>query len=219
VTEAVLDGKKIPASKFPTMALKVGSKVLNLSRMIGNRPQLMFHSPNDSQIDIAIAPLDEAFWKLLTEEKNKSAIDLDEWRPPDWPSVKWGLAAGYPDEHKTHTTIGNTGYIANQLIVTVAEVSSSLPPNKFITLSSQLKNPHSWYFSGLSGGPLYVVENPEERYVEDNELFPVGIVFEGFPSTGRPDVPGTLQPNPDAFLNSADLFMRALTLTPDTFDE
>jgi hypothetical protein len=65
-----------------------------------------------------------------------------------------------------------------------------------------------------------VVEKPEQRYVEDDELFPVGIVFEGFPSTGRPDVPGAPQRDPkEAFLNEQDLFFRALALTPDIFDE
>ena len=154
------------------------------------KAELIFRSPRDMKIDIAIAPLSEAYWNFLTDKKNKTAINLDDWQAPNSSSVKWGLAAGYPDEHKTHTTVGETEYIANQLITTVAEVSSSLPPRKLITLSSQLKNPHSWYFSGLSGGPLYVVEKPEEREVEDDELFPVGIVFQGFPSTGRPDVPG-----------------------------
>jgi hypothetical protein len=202
------------------MALKVGRKVLNLSRMTRDKAELIFRSPKDKKIDIAIAPLSEASWKLLTDEKNKTAINLDDWRAPDWSSVKWGLAAGYPDEHKTHTSVGETEYIANQLITTVAEVSSSLPPHKLITLSSQLANPHSWYFSGLSGGPLYVVEKTEERDVEDDELFPVGIVFEGFPSTGRPDVPGAPQRDPkEAFLNEQDLFFRALALTPNTFDE
>jgi hypothetical protein len=65
-----------------------------------------------------------------------------------------------------------------------------------------------------------VVEKPEQRYVEDDELFPVGIVFEGFPGTGRPDVPGAPQRDPkEAFLNEQDLFFRALALTPDIFDE
>jgi hypothetical protein len=37
----------------------------------------------------------------------------------------------------------------------------------------------------LSGGPLHVPEGPEERSVEDEELFPIGITFQGFPSSGR----------------------------------
>ena len=220
VVEAVFDGKTIPGCKFPTMALKVGRKVLNLSRMIGRKAELNFRSPKDEKIDIAIAPLTEAHWKLLTNEKKKTAIDLDNWQAPDWSSVKWGLAAGYPNEHKTHTTVGETEYIANQLITAVAEVSSDLPPHKRITLSSALAKPHSWYFSGLSGGPLYVVEGPEERDVEDDALFPVGIIYQGFPSTYRPDVSGAPQRDPkQAFLNEQDLFFRALALTPDTFDE
>jgi hypothetical protein len=220
VAEQVFDGKKVPRSKFPTLALKVGGRPLNLSRMTRNKAELTFRSPKDKEIDIAIAPLCEGYWKLLTDEKNKSAINLDSWRAPDWSSVKWGLAAGYPDEHKTLMTVDNKEHIANQLITAVAEVSSPLPPQKFITLSSELAKSHSWYFSGLSGGPLYVVEGPEERDVEDDALFPVGIVFQGFPSTGRPDVPGAQQRDPnEAFLNNRDLFFRALALTPDTFDE
>src|ERR1700686_1729694 len=52
VIKAVFDGKKIPGAKFPTMALKVGRSVLNLSRMTGGKAKLIFCSPKDREVDI-----------------------------------------------------------------------------------------------------------------------------------------------------------------------
>jgi hypothetical protein len=85
-------------------------------------------------------------------------------------------------------------------------------------LNSELAKPHSWYFSGLSGGPLYFVEGLEERQVEDDELFPAGIVFQGYPSSGRTDAIEARDPSA-AFLTEKDLFIRALALSPQIFDE
>ena len=90
--------------------------------------------------------------------------------------------------------------------------------NRTITLNSALNDPHSWYFSGLSGGPLYFVEGLEERQAEDDELFPVGIVFEGYPSSGRTEAVEARDASA-AFLTDKDLFIRALALSPPIFDE
>jgi hypothetical protein len=70
----------------------------------------------------------------------------------------------------------------------------------------------------MSGRPVYAVEGHEERDAEDDDLFPIGIIFEGFPGSGRPDAQGRRDPA-SAFLTDRDLFFRALTLTPEIFDE
>lgn len=104
-------------------------------------------------------------------------------------------------------------------MVVVAEVASQLGRTEHsITLSSTLDKPHGYYFSGMSGGPVYAVEGPQQRTVEDGDLLPVGLIFEGFPSSGRPESQGT-RDAASAFLTDNDLFFRALTLTPEYFDE
>jgi hypothetical protein len=210
----------VPGAKFPSLALTINNTHINLSRMTANGPEPLMRAPGvGSDPDIAVMPLDSGTWKVLETRKSKTAIDLDNWREPDWSKVRFGLANGYPDEHKKNLSTGSVDQVANQLITVVAELAS-VPQSgqRTITLSSALDNPHSWYFSGLSGGPLYVVEGLEEHEVEDDELFPVGIVFEGYPASGRFDV-GEGRDATIAFLNEKDLFVRALALTPAIFDE
>jgi hypothetical protein len=146
-------------------------------------------------------------------------IDLDALKMPDWSQVRYGLAAGYPDGHKNNTTQQDVGVVATQLIVVVAEFASKpRSEQKTITLNSVLNDPHTWYFSGLSGGPLYVVEGMEKRHADYEEFFPVGIVFEGYPSSGCEEALA----NPDraaSFLSETDIFIRAHALMPDIFDE
>jgi hypothetical protein len=224
IMEGIKDPKMTPGAKFPTLALSIGRSALNLGQMGPNGVELAMRAPKadrkEDEIDIAIAPLLGSYWPLLTSNKNKSAIDLDAWREPDWSNLIWGIAAGYPDEHKVNVTSDGLDQAGNQLINAVAKISSSpSAASRTITLNSLLDKPHSWYFSGLSGGPLYAVEGElEGETVEDTDLIPVGIVFEGYPSSGRPDVMQGRDTG-SAFLKAEDLFFRALTLTPDFFDE
>ena len=221
--EGIDDPNIVPNAKFPTLALAIDKIFVNLSRMTANGPELMMRAPGPGtehwNTDIAVAPLDAGSWHLLASRKKKSAIDLDRWREPDWSKVRFGLACGYPDEHKKNVSASSVDQVANQLITVVAEVAST-PNNaqRAITLNSALDNPHTWYFSGLSGGPLYFVEGLEERKVEDDELFPVGIVFEGYPSSRRSEAIGS-RDAAAAFLTEKDLFIRALTLSPAIFDQ
>lgn len=216
---ALSDTTVVPAATNPTIALQIDRTILNLSYFTAEGLALGISTPNaetkSEEIDVAIAPLDGSYWGLLTNHKNKLAIDLDAWREPSWTSVKYCLAAGYPDEHKQKT--GEK--IANQFVVVVAEIASRLArTERLIALSSTLDQPHGYYFSGMSGGPVYAAEGHEQREVQDEELFPIGIIFEGFPSSGRADMQGS-RDFASAFLTDRDLFFRALMLTPENFDE
>lgn len=223
IKDAVTDPKMVPGARNPTVALHLDRAVLNLSYFTARGLALGVRTPHaedkKEEIDVAIAPLDGSYWQLLSGKKNKIAIDLDDWREPDWPTVKWCLAAGYPDEHKKAVIEEGTDKVANQLVTVVAEVSSRLGrAERLIALSSTLAEPHGYYFSGMSGGPLYAIEGPQERTAEDDELLPVGLIFEGFPSSGKPAATGGRDVT-SAFLTDNDLFFRALTLTPEFFDE
>ncbi|MEK8093039.1 hypothetical protein WOC76_10965 [Methylocystis sp. IM3] len=223
VMEAISDPKMVPGARFPTIAIHIDRAVLNLSYFTAKGLSLGVGAPHAEtkreEIDVAIAPIDGSYWGLLTSKKNKMAIDLDNWREPKWDAVKYCLAAGYPDEKKTKVTTGGAEKVSSQLFVVVAEVSSRLARSeRQITLSSLLDKAHGYYFSGMSGGPVYAVEGHAERQVEDEELFPVGIIFEGHPSSGRADMEGS-KDGASVFLTERDLFFRALTLTPELFDE
>jgi hypothetical protein len=54
--------------------------------------------------------------------------------------------------------------------------------------------------------------------VSDDELFPVAIIFEGYPGSGKANAGGEAA-RTTAFLTDSDIFFRALTLTPESFDE
>lgn len=223
ILDALKDPSVVGKAKFPTLALGLGSGFINLSHMSADGVVPHMKAPQSQtqheHTDIALCPIDEGTWGVILSQKPKLTIDLDNWKEPDWSKVRWGLAFGYPDEHKQDTTDEGRDVVANQLIGVVAELASSVSmSDPYVKLHSALDNPHSWYFSGLSGGPLYVVEGTEEREAEDDELFPAGIVFEGFPSTGREDALAG-RDVASAFLTDSDLFIRAYRLTPEIFDE
>ncbi|HVH77172.1 MAG TPA: hypothetical protein VM755_19830 [Stellaceae bacterium] len=214
----------LPADRrphFPTLAIQLGRSFLNLS---GFGPQGFHHalrcpSADPDGADIAIAPLDN-YWELLASRKNKIAIDLDNWHEPDWSHVRYCAAAGYLNEHKRTFSTGDGDKIANQLAVVVAEVSSAIGRSeRRFTLSSQLSQPHGYYFSGLSGGPVYAIEGDQQREVPDGELFPIGIIFEGFPAGQQPSKTEIDPLRSSSYLTGHDLFLRALTLAPEFFDE
>jgi hypothetical protein len=60
-------------------------------------------------------------------------------REPDWSQVRFGLACGYPDEHKKNVSANSVGQVTNQLITVVTELAS-MPGNgnRTITLNSAL---------------------------------------------------------------------------------
>lgn len=118
IMEGVKDPKMVPNAKFPTLALAIDRAFINLSCMTANGPELVMRAPasdtEHANTDIAIAPLDAGSWHLLATRKNKSAIDLDRWKQPDWSKVRFGLANGYPDEHKKNVSADSIDQVANE---------------------------------------------------------------------------------------------------------
>ena len=87
------------------------------------------------------------------------------------------------------------------------ELATSVPsPDKpTFTLCSTLTDEHGWGFSGLSGGPVLVAHNVEDRYAY------VGITFEGAPSARD------LEENTQSFIGKKDIILTGYHLTPSTF--
>lgn len=223
VLDQLNNPESVPGAHLPTLALHIDQCVLNLSQFTGighitDATRGIKKNETHHDVDIAIAALSANYWSLLTEKKNKTAIDLDAWREPRWESVKMCVAAGYPNEHKKQLEVDGRDMVGTGFARAIAEVSSTLGRDqKFITLSSLLDEPHGYFFSGMSGGPVYAAEGEETLLMMDEELFPVGIIFEGYPGSGL----GKAQSGADpavAFLTDRDIFFRALTLTPDAFD-
>jgi hypothetical protein len=221
IVEAASNPTMVPEAKHPTLALQIGRDVLNLSFFSVEGLKIALQAPHaerrEDAVDVAIAALPALHWKLLTTRKNKTAIDLDKWREPAWKTVKVCVAAGYPDEHKELVIVDGIENVGNQLVAVAAEVGSQINrTERFITLSSQLQEPHRYYFSGMSGGPIYAIEGVGKKEVEDEELLPIGIIFEGYPSTKKRNDELDVS---SAFLTEKDLFFRGLMLTPERFDD
>ena len=212
VMESASDPDVVTGAPNPTVALHIDETVLNLSFFTATGLHVTLRAPDaerrEQEVDVAIAELTGSYWGLLTGKKGKKAIDLDNWREPNWPAVKMCVAVGYPEEHKEIRTIADREKIAAPMLSITAEVAGPLGRDqRIITLSSRLDEPHGYYFSGISGGALYTSEDG---------LVPAGIVFRGYPSTKMEE---TRRMNSPAVLDNKDIFIRALTLTPEISQE
>ena len=240
VLEAVTEPETVPGARLPTMALEVDQVVLNFSSITMEGIKSTFWAPKperqSTRPDIALAKIDDSRWELLSSRKNnKVGIDLDSWREPNWSDVQSCLASGYADEHKEKTTLEDgSEKLATWFLKVVTELDTTLELNepKF-SLYSHLDDPPVYGFSGMSGGPLYAIEeskikgdprfpigedDPRFLIGEDEALFPIGIVFEGSPSTIK-SAEQSHESTTQGFLDKRDILLGVLTLTPETFDE
>lgn len=156
---------------------------------------------SDASIDISLCPLPEHLMEMLAKNKPKAPIDLDRFSPPNWREITHCLAAGFPDRAKSEDGTS----LASPLIEVVAEIASTVDARSTsLVMQSQLQRPPGWGFSGMSGGPIFALD-------ESDQPSPVGIIFEGYPS-------GEEGPrSEDAFLRDNDVLIRGHLLTPDIF--
>ncbi len=213
VLEILEDRIKAQHSRFPTLALVIDRAVLNLSFFTAEglkqsivAPQTV---PDEDPLDLAVADITGSYWELLKNRKGKAAIDLNNWREPRWARAEMLFAAGYPDEHKQHVTIDNDEKLSSPMTLVAAQVNGRLAKDqREVRMRSRLKKPHGYYFSGMSGGPIYVQQ--------DELLVPIGILYEGWPATSNNPVvfddTGT-----NALFDGNDIVIHGLTLTPDNF--
>jgi len=207
-----------------TMALQIDGIALNLSRVSEEGVVLSVRAlearMHSERADIALAPLDESYWNRLSERKNKEAVDLDSWREPDWSVVRHCLAVGYGNERKEAVRSGGPEKVAARMLETTAELASPVArrdTTRFV-LSSTLPSSHGYGFSGMSGGAVYAIEESDAGMADDESLVPVGIVYEGFPGSTRQSGSNE-EGSMGTIFNDRDILIRAMTLTPDTFDD
>lgn len=99
--------------------------------------------------------------------------------------------------------------LVNSRLSVVAELANGITLGKrVITLSSMREGSHDFSFSGMGGRALYALDK--------NALVPIRTVFKGYRSTkgAKP-----IRSNSPAILDKCDIFIRALTLTPEIFME
>lgn len=224
VLEIVSKRRTAGGERQLTMALEIDGTVLNLSRVSAQGVVLNVRTPearmHSERADIALAPLDESNWKRLSERKNKEAIDLDSWREPNWSVVRHCLAVGYENEGKEAVRSGGSEKVATRMLETMAELASPVPgrDTSRFALSSALPSPHGYGFSGMSGGAVYAIEESDAGMTDDESLVPIGIVYEGFPGSTR-EGGSNEESSMGTIFSDRDIFIHALTLMPDTFDD
>ena len=163
-------------------------------------------------IDLSIFALSDFAEHLLFQVAKKSPIDLDAWLTPPWPRVSHCLAFGYPTEHKSLVDKETHREFRQTMISTVVQVGSSLrEASDTFSLSDQLERNCEYSFSGMSGGPVYTIDGQPDL-VTDSELFPIGLIFEGHPSSHE------RHPAAGSFLDDRDILFRCLLLSPERFD-
>lgn len=164
----------------------------------GIQPALRSPAPDagSHHVDVSIADICN-YWPFILEKKHKAAIDLDNWVTPAWVDDGLHYAAGYLDEHKTD----DGKMLKSPMALVAANLSSSVTDqSREFTLFSSLAEPHGYYLSGISGGPIVTLQ--------DDKIIPVGLVFEGEPAS-RAASAGYAGPN--------DIMVRGIILTPDRF--
>jgi hypothetical protein len=193
---------------FATLMLGFDKTFIPLSFFTaeGLQDSLLIVPPRDESehyMDLAIADV-TTLWPRISEEAKKQAIDMDadKWREPRWARAEMLAAAGYPEMGKRNAIVNGKDRVIGTSALILAEKSGDVARDQRIVLMrSRLAKPHDWFFSGISGGPMYAVQ--------DDLLIPLGITFEGWPQT-KDD-------KPHSGLTELDIMVRGLTLTPDNF--
>ena len=158
---------------------------------------------SSESLDIAVIKLLAPFPELHLARKGKIPIDLDHWEEPDWGSISTCVVSGYPTEHKEQSD----SHVAANLLQIVAELTRPLSAgtNDFM-LASTLPEKNDYFFSGVSGGPVYCIPS-------DSTMTLVGVVFEGSPgSSAEWEKRGQ-----ESFFSKEDVQFRAYLLTPSIF--
>jgi hypothetical protein len=205
--EIVQKRRQARHSPFPTLALSFDETHIPLSFFTaeGLKDAISIVTPgeNEEYLDLAIADI-SAFWPRLSD-RGKVAIDLnlEGYREPRWARAQMLAAAGWPEINKRNV-IRDDGQerVFGTMTLIIADKCGELNRHdRIVLMRSDLGKPHGWFFSGVSGGPMYVMQ--EER------LIPVALAFEGWPQTKN-------DPR-HAELTDQDIMVRGLTLTPDNF--
>jgi hypothetical protein len=199
------------------LSFKVGKTIINLAQIaaggLEHQGRRAIDISPSAPIDLSIFALSGFAEHLLFQVAEKTPIDLDAWVTPPWSRISHCLAFGYPTEHKslvdkdTHTEFRQT------MISPLVQVGSLREGSDTFSLSDRLERSCDYAFSGMSGGPVYAIDGAPDL-VTDSGLFPIGLIFEGHPSSHKRSEVAA-----DSFLDDRDILFRCLSLSPERFDE
>lgn len=193
-----------------TMMLLAKNVVIKLSAMNLNDPTKQIdifrkirRKYLEVEVDIVIGKLPENLWRVVQKNLSKSAIDLDCWEQPDLNNFKIGTAYGYSNEHKERVD----GEIKTYCVEVTADIQSKLESDSVnITLFSEFDQPHGFYFSGMSGGPIILHT--------DTKSAVAAIIYEGQPGS-RSEI--TQKYSSDSIFNQNQTLIKGVIINPYIF--
>ena len=193
--------RKTKVVEHPTLAFFFDKTFIPLSHFTADGLKHNFRIVEDA--DIAILDVSN-HWPTL-QAFGKVAVEMDEerHREPRWAKAQMMASAGYPERHKRNA-IRDDGAerVFGTLPFIVLEKSGDIDRhNKVVVMKSTLEQPHRWYFSGISGGPMYVIQ--------DELIIPVGIAFAGWRQLPNEE--------PKRSLTDKDIAIHGQTLTLEFF--
>jgi hypothetical protein len=205
--EIVQKRRDIGFSPFETLALFFDKTRIPLSLFTaeGLKDVMTMVAPEVGEefMDLAIADI-SAHWPLVSS-LGKAAIDMNPefHHEPRWARAQMLAAVGYPEVRKRNVTREDgEGRLFGTMAFIIADKSGDIDRHdRIVLMRSDLGKPHGWFFSGISGGPMYVIQ--------EEKILPVGIIFEGWPQTKNDP--------PHEELTDHDIMIRGLTLTPENF--
>lgn len=152
--------------------------------------------------DLAILKIDRDFFDLVASKKKKAYIDLDDFKTPPVVQGNIVIACGWADEHKRH----DSGILHTPMVEINIEINHDYNPTEDIfSMHSRMEQEEVFYYSGVSGGPVFFID-------EHDTIFPIGIIYEGLPGSGR----GTSAEQISLF-DRHEKMLKAYTLTPEKF--
>lgn len=205
VIEIIKKRREKRRTPFPTLALPLQPKGffnLDFVPVEGLKGELAFPHKGEGEetLDIAMADITDD-WDVFAKQ-GKVAINMnaDDWHEPKWARATILVAAGYPEDRKRNVTRGDgeERVFGTFTFISAEQKGGITRADRIVLMHSTLNEPHGYFFSGVSGGPMYVQQ--------DKLLVPVGIVYEGWPQS--------LSTKPKEGLTEKDIFVRGFTLTP-----
>jgi hypothetical protein len=207
VVEIVNERRENETSPFPTLSLGLKRGFIDLSwySVDGLRDAMTIvpGGPNEEHLDLAIADI-SGHWQRYSAEWGSQAIKIDEdtWREPRWAKAEFLTAAGWPEVGKRNVNVNGLEIVRGSMTLVIAEVSPAglSKGDEILLMESKLKQPHGWFFSGMSGGPMYIPQ--------DDLMIPAGLLYRGWPQD-KDDRSKDYTPN--------DIVIRGVVLTPSNF--
>jgi hypothetical protein len=190
-------------SPFAGLALgyKQGFEPLSFFTALQDATRVVPAADGEEYLNLAIADI-TLIWPRFSADWGSRAIEMDpdRWHEPRWARADMLAAAGWPETGKRNATDDKGMPVVNTTMAfAVANLKGGLSrSDRIVMMESRLDAPHGWFFSGISGGPIYIIQ--------DNKLVPVGLLYDGWPQQKGDE---------HEKYNECDIVIRGVVLTPE----